>query len=122
MHLLDSDQMPLPGIAPLAKKRSLLRRAETMIMICLLFMGGFGTGYIYASRMGENALAQQRQDHLNEIARLQDAQANSLQSAARSTEKAASTVAEVATQTAANTEAVGEIAKKVDKAAAKVKP
>ena len=118
----DSDMAPLasPRITALfEKKRSWLRKSETMLLIAGLFLSGFGVGFVYKSRIDDALIAQQRDDHQREIARLQDRQANQLAQAGKATVQAANAVAAVTDQTAANTEAVTELIKKTNNPKAK---
>ena len=97
------------------RKKSRWRKAETLVTITLLFLSGVGTGYIYKARIDESLMAQQRDDHLQEIARLQEAQSLALENTARSIDRAAATAAVVTDKTAANTETLTNLAKRVDK-------
>lgn len=120
MLLKESDLTPLPGVTPGEKVHRVLRKADTILTLLLLFISGFGTGYIYAARSAENLMAIQRQDHLREISGLQAQQSVQLRGTAEKVEAAAGEVKAAAEATAVNTEKVDQAIKKVDQAASKV--
>lgn len=118
MHTLDSDQMPLPELVfKTSKPRAQWRRSlETGFTIGVLFLSGFGTGFIYQARVNEATRAQDRADHQNEIARLQDTQARALQSTSRNVVEASQATAQAADQVTQAAAVVEEVGKKVDRA------
>lgn len=124
--LADTDTTPLDQLPRVRIPRPWRRRAETCFVIGGLFLGGFGTGFVFASRTAEAAMAHQREDHLREIERLQQAYGNRLSSisgrvteAADTAQSAAVAAGEAATtaQSAAQTanKAVNSVAKEARK-------
>lgn len=113
----DSDSVPLEDSPRVRPPRQWRRLFETMCVVGSLFLGGLGSGYFWAARNAEAQLLRQRGDHLSEIARLQLAYGQRIDSAAGAVADAAvaTTNAAVATTTAA--EAVGEAADQVGTAA-----
>lgn len=118
MRHVDSDQVPLEELPRIRPPRNVRRLMETMFVICSLFLGGVGTGFVYASRTTDNEFTRMREDHLQEIERLQSAHQYSIAALTRSTVKAADAAAVASDQATAAAEAVGDVAKKIERNAA----
>lgn len=122
MPNLDSDVIPLNEQPRIKAPRHWRRTIETLFIVGSLFLGGFGTGFVYSSRTNDLDTARMREDHLNEIERLQEAHQFALSSLTRSTVKAADAASVASDQATAAVEAVGEVAKKIERSAAKKVP
>src|SRR5213595_502622 len=72
------------------------RLFETLGVVGSLFLGGFGSGYFWATRNAEVQMVRQREDHLAEIDRLLEAFGNGLTSLAGRVNQAAGTAASAA--------------------------
>lgn len=108
----ESDSVPLDQLPRVRPPKPWRRHFETLAVVGSLFLGGFGTGFVFATRSGEAQITRQREDHLNEIDRLRQAYDTRLSSltgrvseAADTAASAAQTAGEAATtaQTAAKT-------------------
>jgi len=115
MQDLESDAMPLDAIPRVRTPRQWRRNIETAAIVASLFLGGVGTGFVYATRNAEDQISRQRADHLNEIGRLQQSHQIAISSLTNSTVRAADSAAVASEQATAAVEAVGEVAKKVDR-------
>lgn len=92
----DSDATPLDELPRVRIPKPWRRRVETCMVIGSLFLGGFGTGFVFASRNAETAIAHQREDHLHELERLTKAYDNRLSSLSGRVNEAADTAASAA--------------------------
>jgi hypothetical protein len=115
MNPADTDGVPLDALPRVRVPRQWRRTFETTGIVACLFFGGFGTGFVYSARSAENQIAQIRVDHLRELERLTEAHQFSISSLTRSTVRAADSAAVASEQATAAVEAVGEVAKKVDR-------
>lgn len=94
------------------------RLFETLGVVGSLFLGGFGSGYFWATRNAEVQMVRQREDHLAEIDRLREAFGNGLTSLAGRVNQAAGTAASAA-QTAGEAASTAQTAAQTANQAAK---
>ncbi len=92
----DSDTAPLEHQPRLRVPPAWRRLAENAFVIGSIFLGGFGTGFVYSSRLNDFEVPRLRQDSLDEIARLQLAYGVRLESATTAVTSAATTAANTA--------------------------
>lgn len=90
-------------------------RMEAVTVLILLLGGGMGTGYLFCVWQYRELMAQQRDDHQAEIARLQDAYTQTLKALTPKVEAAASASAQAAE---ASVEAVKSVKRAARPAAA----
>ena len=94
------------------------RLFETVGVVGSLFLGGFGSGYFWATRNAEVQMTRQRDDHLAEIDRLREAFGNGLNFLAGRVNQAAGTAASAA-QTAGEAASTAQTAAQTANQAAK---
>ena len=121
MEITDSDQVPLEAQARIKAPRHWRRTIETLFIVCSLFLGGFGTGFVYRSRTADADVSRMREDHISEIERLQEAHQFAISSLTRSSVKAAESAAVASDKATAAVEAVGDVAKKIERSTAQKK-
>ena len=122
MQLADSDNIPLEALPRVRAPRHWRRSIETLAIIVSLFLGGFGTGFVYATRTADNEISRLREDHIKELERLQTSHQFAISTLTRSTVKAAEAATVASDQATAAVEAVGDVAKKIERNAAKKVP
>lgn len=93
---LDSDAAPLDELPRVRPPRPWRRLLETVFVCGSLFLGGFGSGYFWSTRNAESLITRQREDHLAEVTRLQEAYGGRLSSIAGRVTEAADTAASAA--------------------------
>lgn len=114
----DSDRAPLDQHTRMRVPRQWRRLFETVGVVGSLFLGGFGSGYFWATRNAEVQMTRQREDHLAEIARLRDAFGDRLSSLTGRVNRAADTAASAA-QTAGEAASTAQTAAQAANQAAK---
>lgn len=126
MHLnnphIESDRAPLDEQPRVRVPRQWRRLLETAGVVGSLFLGGFGSGYFWATRNAEAQALRQREDHLAEIARLRDAFGANLTSLAGRVDQAAGTAANAALtagEAASTAQTAAQTANQAAKTAAK---
>ena len=92
----ESDNVPLDELPRVRPPRQWRRLFETFAVVGSLFLGGFGSGFFWATRNAEAHSARQREDHLAEIARLREAYSDRLSSLTGRVNQAADTAASAA--------------------------
>lgn len=98
---------------------------EAIALIAVVAMGGAAGGYALAQWQGQEALVQQRADHLAEIERLQHAYAQTLQALAPKINDLAQTAQEAAgaaAEAAVTSAEVAQTARKVAQGGSGVRP
>lgn len=103
----DSECMPLDMQPRVRLPKPWRRRAETVAVLAALIGGGFGLGFVYGSRQGDEEVSMVRESHRQEITRLQDAWSGRLNALSGRVSDAAQIAGEAATtaQAAASTAA-----------------
>jgi hypothetical protein len=118
----DSDRAPLDEQPRMRVPHQWRRLFETLGVVGSLFLGGFGSGYFWATRNAEVQIARQREDHLAEISRLREVFSTSLTSLAGRVDQAAGTAANAALtagEAASTAQAAAQTANQAAKTAAK---
>ena len=119
---IESDRAPLDEQPRVRVPRQWRRLFETVGVVGSLFLGGFGSGYFWATRNAEAQIARQREDHLAEIGRLRDAFGNGLTFLAGRINQAAGTAASAALtagEAASTAQTAAQTANQAAKTAAK---
>lgn len=114
----DSDCTPLEHQPRVRVPRPWRRRVETVAVLVSLIGGGFGLGYVYASRVAGAEVERIRSDHQQEIARLQEAWSGRLSALAGRVDDATGTAqaaAQVASEAAGTAQAAATTAAKAAK-------
>lgn len=118
----DTDNAPLECQPRVKVPRPWRRHLETVFVIATLFGGGFGLGFVYASRVDDAEMARTRSDHQEEIARLQEAyggRLNALAGRVSDASDTAQTAAQVAGSAAKDAQEAATTAAKAAKEAKK---
>ncbi|CAN7473697.1 hypothetical protein [Variovorax paradoxus] len=118
MHRDSDDNTPLEQPPRVRPPRAWRRHFETAAVVGSLFLGGFGSGYIWSARNAEAQSLRQREDHLAEIGRLRDAYDGRIASLAGRVNAAADTAASAA-QTAGEAASTAQTAAQTANQAAK---
>lgn len=121
MHT-DSDRAPLDEQPRMRVPHQWRRLFETVGVVGSLFLGGFGSGYFWATRNAEVQITRQRDDHLAEIDRLREAFGDRLTSLAGRVNQAAGTAAsaaQTAGEAASTAQSAAQTANQAAKTAAK---
>lgn len=92
----ESDCAPLETLPRLRTPKTWRRHFETLAIVASLFLGGFGTGFVYSTRTTDAEFTRLREDHLNEIDRLRLAYDTRLSSISGRVTEAADTAASAA--------------------------
>ncbi|CAA2108200.1 hypothetical protein [Variovorax paradoxus] len=119
---MDTDSAPLDEQPRMRVPRQWRRLFETVGVVGSLFLGGFGSGYFWATRSAEAQFTRQRDDHLAEIDRLRDAFGDRLSSLAGRVNEAAGTAAgaaQAAGEAASTAQTAAQTANQAAKTAAK---
>ncbi|MDQ0609525.1 hypothetical protein QFZ83_003696 [Variovorax sp. W1I1] len=115
---IDADRAPNEEQPRMRVPRQWRRLFETVGVVGSLFLGGFGSGYFWATRNAEVQMTRQREDHLAEIDRLREAFGDRLTSLAGRVNQAAGTAASAA-QTAGEAASTAQTAAQTANQAAK---
>lgn len=118
----DSDRAPLDEQPRVRVPHQWRRLFETLGVVGSLFLGGFGSGYFWATRNTEAQVLRQREDHLAEIDRLREAFGDRLTSLAGRVNQAAGTAAsaaQAAGEAASTAQTAAQTANQAAKTAAK---
>lgn len=118
----DSDRAPLDEQPRVRVPHQWRRLFETLGVVGSLFLGGFGSGYFWATRNAEAQVLRQREDHLAEIDRLREAFGDRLTSLAGRVSQAAGTAAsaaQAAGEAASTAQTAAQTANQAAKTAAK---
>ncbi|WP_317925659.1 hypothetical protein [Cupriavidus sp. TA19] len=97
-------------------------RMEAVTVLILLLGGGMGTGYLFCVWQYRDLMAQQRDDHQAEIARLQSAYSQTLEALTPKVSQAAGAAAEAAEASAEAAKSVKRAARAVPAPAAAARP
>lgn len=119
---IDADRAPNEEQPRMRVPRQWRRLFETLGVVGSLFLGGFGSGYFWATRNAEVQMTRQRDDHLAEIDRLRDAFSDRLTSLAGRVDQAAGTAAgaaQTAGEAASTAQTAAQTANQAAKTAAK---
>jgi hypothetical protein len=119
MYPVDSDKIPLESLPRIQAPKPWRRNIETLAIVSCLFLGGVGTGFVWATRNAEAQVTQMRGDHIRELERLSKSHEFAISALSKGVAKAADSVAVASEQASAAAEAVGDVAGKVDAAATK---
>ncbi|GLC97850.1 hypothetical protein Tamer19_72590 [Cupriavidus sp. TA19] len=95
---------------------------EAVTVLILLLGGGMGTGYLFCVWQYRDLMAQQRDDHQAEIARLQSAYSQTLEALTPKVSQAAGAAAEAAEASAEAAKSVKRAARAVPAPAAAARP
>jgi hypothetical protein len=118
----DSDNVPLDELPRVRPPRPWRRLIETAAVVGSLFLGGFGTGYVWSSRNSDAQLTRQREDHLAEIGRLREAYGRGLNVLTGRVDQAADTAAsaaQIAGEAASTAQTAAQTANQAVKSATK---
>lgn len=116
----DSDRAPLEEQPRMRVPHQWRRLFETLGVVGSLFLGGFGSGYFWATRNAEVQMTRQRDDHLAEIDRVREAFGDRLTSLAGRVNQAAS-AAQTAGEAASTAQSAAQTANQAAKTAKEFK-